>query len=360
MSASFVVKSREAVYFLVLPCTPLLGTVSLTQNGDIQTTVTVIIAAWNAKDTIDRAISSAFAQDGVHVDVIVVDDASQVPVLPASMKDPRLRVVRLQENGGPARARNRAFDCSTGQWIAVLDADDWMHPDRLRRMTELAEEVCADVVLGNFTACSENGQERVHVPLEAIDPRHPVSLADYVERDSGAFGSASIGYLKPIFRSEFFAKHGLRYNEALRVGEDFHMVLSALAVGAKVHIDSEPDYFYSTGHDSISHRPRPETLQAIVEADTEFLEKLGNRASPELTQKFRQRAIAQLDLVACEKVLGDLKRKDVVAALRNWSARPRASQRILQHIMQGGLRRFQAGLARQVYSEATCKPSKKS
>ena len=60
--------------------------------------------------------------------------------------DPRIRLVRSAQNSGPAAARNKALALARGDWIAVMDSDDLMHPDRLKRLIAAAERDGADIV----------------------------------------------------------------------------------------------------------------------------------------------------------------------------------------------------------------------
>ena len=106
-----------------------------------QPDVSIVIAAFNAAQTIDRAITSALAQQGVSLEVVVSDDRSTDTTLAVvrAIADPRIRIVALPENRGPGAARNAAIDAARGRWIAVLDADDTLLPERLARMIAKAE-----------------------------------------------------------------------------------------------------------------------------------------------------------------------------------------------------------------------------
>ena len=54
-------------------------------------------------------------------------------------EDPRIRVLRLSPNGGKPRAMNTMIATARGEWVAVLDADDAYHPQRLARLVAAAE-----------------------------------------------------------------------------------------------------------------------------------------------------------------------------------------------------------------------------
>lgn len=95
--------------------------------------VTVIIAAYDAPTMLPTALRSLQEQTWQNLEIIVVDDCS-----PSSgtfeaargfaERDPRIRVMRMEENVGAYGARNHALDYATGEFVTIHDADDWSHP----------------------------------------------------------------------------------------------------------------------------------------------------------------------------------------------------------------------------------------
>ena len=114
----------------------MAGTVTPKSDGGTPR-VSVVIAAYNAEATLERAVTSAAAQT-VPVEITVVDDASgdRTAALAERLCDryPAVRILRQLRNSGPAAARNRAIADGSAPWIAVLDSDDHMAPDRLERL----------------------------------------------------------------------------------------------------------------------------------------------------------------------------------------------------------------------------------
>jgi glycosyltransferase involved in cell wall biosynthesis len=102
--------------------------------------ISVICAVRDGERFIAEAITSATAQTGVRLEVVVVDDGStdRTPAILAEMaaRDPRISVI-TQANRGVAAARNVAIGHARGAYIAFMDADDVWLPDKLRRQLEL-------------------------------------------------------------------------------------------------------------------------------------------------------------------------------------------------------------------------------
>jgi hypothetical protein len=105
--------------------------------------VTVVIPNYNYARYLRAAAVSALNQDGVHTEVIIVDDAStdesaRVAEELASA-DPRVRFIRRQVNGGPVATFNDGLAAATGEYLVRLDADDLLTPGSLGRSAAVAE-----------------------------------------------------------------------------------------------------------------------------------------------------------------------------------------------------------------------------
>lgn len=95
-------------------------------------TVSIIMPAWNAAETIGKSIESVLRQSYGDWELIVVDDGStdSTSDVVASFADPRIHLF-FQPNAGVAAARNRGIGKSSGEYVAFLDADDLWLPGKL-------------------------------------------------------------------------------------------------------------------------------------------------------------------------------------------------------------------------------------
>ena len=104
--------------------------------------VSVVIPSYNSEKTIRQAVESALSQEGVTLEVIVVDDGSRIPaseVLSDLLADTRLRILRREENLGVAAARNHGIINAAGKYVALLDSDDWWEQGKLAEQVEALE-----------------------------------------------------------------------------------------------------------------------------------------------------------------------------------------------------------------------------
>ncbi len=114
--------------------------------------LTVILTSWNAADTVGRAIASVLSETGVDLECIVIDDGSGDGtadiVAAVAATDPRVILIRLQDNGGVSNARNHGLDAARGTWLTFLDADDLLRPGGLAALMRPTADPVVHAVIG--------------------------------------------------------------------------------------------------------------------------------------------------------------------------------------------------------------------
>ena len=104
--------------------------------------VSVVMPLRDAATTLESAIASVREQTHVDWELIVVDDGSTDGssglLDEVAAKDDRIQIEHTEARG-VAPAMNRACELARGEWIARMDSDDWMHPERLAKQLKHAE-----------------------------------------------------------------------------------------------------------------------------------------------------------------------------------------------------------------------------
>lgn len=215
--------------------------------------VSVLIPAFNASSFLERAVTSVLNQTLKSVEIVIVDDASTDGTYELaehlSAKHGIIRVVALRENGGPAVARNAAMQAASGEWLAILDADDAYDADHLERLQLIASQHYADVILSNFCYFDPASHTRGSEGVSQQDLPRSVDRYEYVASARPYLSHQDWGLLKPMLRAAFVKSHSISYPTFSRHGEDFLMMLDCLLAGGKVVISPSPTYLYThRGH----------------------------------------------------------------------------------------------------------------
>ncbi|TCM17985.1 succinoglycan biosynthesis protein ExoU [Novosphingobium sp. PhB165] len=233
--------------------------------------IDVIVACHNASTTIIRALDSALAAPQVRC-VIVADDASQdgTPDLVESRYPSRVTVLRAACNAGPAAARNRAIEHVQAPWFAILDSDDFFLPGRFDAMPPAGDfDIWADNIL--FTNTPDRAA-RFAVPAVESDGAEPIDIERFLLGNLSNFRRRrhQLGFCKPVFDTAFFRACGARYDEGLRLGEDFVLVLGLLLAGARFRFTRRCGYVAVERSDSLSARHGLAELAELLEAEEQL------------------------------------------------------------------------------------------
>ncbi|MFN4210366.1 MAG: hypothetical protein ACK4G5_07350, partial [Devosia sp.] len=180
--------------------------------------------------------------------------------------------------------------------------------------------------------------------LHFYEDGSPVSLLLGAEQDSlfsvtteqwicaGFDGSAPLGYLKPLIRADMLG--ALRYDESLRIGEDFDLVLRLLLAGATMVVLPEPYYLYRRHSGSISHRLSVTDLAAMLDSQHAMTRRLG-ALSPPLAAAFAARHAQLQQGLAFERLVAAIKGRNPAQALSLLARHPRLAMRLGRAFIEG-------------------------
>ncbi|MFF4660154.1 glycosyltransferase family 2 protein [Streptomyces sp. NPDC001381] len=206
-------------------------------------TITVVIGAYNAMPYLTRCLQSVIEQQpGPYtLECVAVDDGStdgtgeELDRFAAEHPD-LVRVVHQPNSGGPSGPRNVATGLARGRYVFFLDADDYLGPHAMRRMTEMAERNGSDVVLGKYVG---------------VDCDVPRSMFEASEEVVDLATSRVWYALTPhkLFRRSFLQERGLRFDEDIRIGEDRLFVTKAYLQASVVSVVADEDCYYKVRRD---------------------------------------------------------------------------------------------------------------
>lgn len=114
--------------------------------------ITVLVAVYNSERYLRKCLDSLVGQSLKDIQVVCVDDcstdSSRSIIEEYVNADPRFNLISLTENQGQAVARNVGLEIADGEYITMLDSDDWFDADSLQKAYDaLAEDEGADCVL---------------------------------------------------------------------------------------------------------------------------------------------------------------------------------------------------------------------
>jgi hypothetical protein len=212
----------------------------------------VVIAAYEAAGTIAEAVESALSQSVPPIEVLVVDDGSSDGL--ERVLDPyRDRIIYLpQPHRGPSATRNAGARRASGDFIAILDADDVYEPGRLQALGALAA-ARPDLDILTTDAYFEAGG----VVTGRFSQKTPFAVGD---QSTAILERCFIA--EPAVRREALLAAG-GYDETLRIAEDWDLWIRMLHAGSVAGMVDEPLLRYRIGGPSLTSR-RAASLRSRV------------------------------------------------------------------------------------------------
>jgi len=191
--------------------------------------ISVVIPAYNAEDTIEKAVDSVLDQTEKDLEIVAVDDGStdrtgQI-LDELCRKDPRIRIIH-QANGGVSRARNAGIRAAKGKYLMTLDDDDTISPCMLETMRKEAEKSGSDLVICGIRLVypdhteSFEAKEAFSAPKDRFLQEKMAWLYD---------NHLLTTHSNKLYDLDLIRKKGVFYDPALQINEDSDFVLRYLA-----------------------------------------------------------------------------------------------------------------------------------
>lgn len=214
--------------------------------------LTVVIPVFNRSRELVRALQSLVAQSDSEFDVIVCDDGSTESiesVVREFYSQLRLRLLRIENSGGPARPRNVATQAATTRWISYLDSDDWWFPNRIAIVKGMLDDSVDIVYHPLVVHRADRGSK--------AKPRHGAQVGEALRMADPLWHMVKFGNPLPtsgttIRRSSLIEIGGFDERPNLVSVEDFDAWLRLVAKGARVRHIPEVLGIYWVGMDQIS------------------------------------------------------------------------------------------------------------
>ena len=208
---------------------------STAQKIDTAMRIAVVIPVYNGAPYLEECISSALAQGQLAHEVVVVDDGStdSTPSIIEAFaaRDQRVRSIRLENHGRPAAPRNRGVEATTCDWVALLDADDVWHPNKLARQVAAWRATPHLIAIG--------GQARylgTSGPMRGILGEAPTDDT-WAKVRAGRYVPFLVPSTLVVRRSTFLEIGG--FDEAIPAAEDLEFIARLAALGPIGYVEDE-------------------------------------------------------------------------------------------------------------------------
>jgi glycosyltransferase involved in cell wall biosynthesis len=183
-----------------------------------QLPLSVIMPVYNGEKYLEEAISGVLTQNFTDFELLIIDDGStdsSVKII-QSIKDSRIRLIQNDKNRGVAYTRNVGLKEAKGEFLAWMDCDDLIEPNRFEVQINCLRENPEIGICG--TALQRFGEGKPYVSRKFLDP--PLIKAALLFYNSLLSATT-------MYRMEMIRKAELTYDTRLLVAEDYDFFFEA-------------------------------------------------------------------------------------------------------------------------------------
>lgn len=172
--------------------------------------VSIVVPIYNQEKYLHQCLSSLVNQTLEDIEIICVNDGSKDASLQIleefKDKDSRIKIFN-KENSGYGNTMNVGFDAATGEYIGILESDDYADLDMFEKMYNAAKEHDVDVVKTNFYYLFKDKSDFVEVlPANSYDK-------PFSPKDNQLIFTTEPAIWSALYRTDFIRRNSLRFLE---------------------------------------------------------------------------------------------------------------------------------------------------
>lgn len=210
--------------------------------------ISVIVPVYNAEEFLEQCLESIVTQTYKDIEILLIDDGStdHSREICKSYKEKDCRIKYYQKkNEGSSAARNFGLKLCSGNYVAFIDADDFITENFLESLFDNMKKHNAAISACNFKEIRKQG--------ESISCRLDSQMIVYDEQlNFCQYAPAFIYVWGKLFQKDLL--EGIFFDEKISVGEDSLFSVYAAKKSGRIYFDSNSFYMYRIRQNSVSHQ----------------------------------------------------------------------------------------------------------
>ena len=236
--------------------------------------ISIIVPVYNSENFLPRCLDSLLQQTLSDIEIIALDDASTDGSLRILQEysDERLKAVSDGKNLGPGIRRNQGISIAQGQYIMMVDSDDWLEYDACRQLVAKAQETDCDAI--SFNAFVEDKDTQRESNYYQVEKEFCGTWQDIFP----LIFKTPFHSWHWLYKSSFLKEHKIAYLDCSFL-EDVPFVLSVLLNAGKILFYPQNLYHYVQNDESIVHRQSDKFMCIfdVIAAVDAILEQAGQK-----------------------------------------------------------------------------------
>ena len=202
--------------------------------------LSIVIPVYNGEKYIENCIESIAKQNNGKIEIVIVNDGSKdgtgALCLRLAEKYSFIKYFE-KENGGVSSARNFALDKITGEYVWFIDVDDEITVGSVEKVFEVDN----DLAVFNYVRLT--AEEKV-INITDKDHVYQLTSLDNFFNDYVFCYKLNNALWNKVFKSSIIKENGLKFDEGVKIGEDFMFCLSYYKFAKEIKFSTTPIYRY--------------------------------------------------------------------------------------------------------------------
>lgn len=222
--------------------------------------ISVVMPVYNALDYVNRAIDSVLNQTFDNLELIIIDDGSDDDTIQAIIAIPDDRIILHRNRHDFISSLNLGLDRARGKYIARMDSDDIMLPERLQLQFDFMEKYPDIDICGTWAECFGSFDQTMR------------TLTTHPEIARGLLSQNAMIHPSVIMRKSSLRGHQLKYDPDYLYAEDYKLWIDCISHGCKFANIPNVCLRYYCGESQVTSKFRPQMNAAMKRAQQVYIE----------------------------------------------------------------------------------------
>ena len=230
--------------------------------------VSILVPVYGVEKYVERCAESLFGQDYEKIEYVFVDDCTpdgSVGVIERTLeryphRQSRTKIVHHERNRGLSAARNTALDASSGEYLMIVDSDDWLADQSVvSTLVKRMQETGADIVVFDHKNVYPHGESASYKDI-------PSAKEEYLKFVLECRCTPSLA--TSFYRASVWRDNGVRNIEGLDMSEDYTVQPRLIYYARKIDYLRQPLYcYYRANEGSYINSMKPSITKNIPELE---------------------------------------------------------------------------------------------
>lgn len=222
--------------------------------------VTVGIPLYNCEKYIERCLTSIINQTYSNIEIIIINDGSidnSLAIVEKIREKNKLKNINIysKKNEGPSMARNDIIQKATGEFLLIVDSDDWIEDTTIEELVHMQTKYDSDIVKMNYYISLNEKNNKKNKSIIKKYKNHVIDIEkDKIKIAADIINGNITSYTWSMLIRKDIIKEDLYFEKDINHLEDKIFLLKLIANVKKMYFSEKPLYHYFLNVNGLMHK----------------------------------------------------------------------------------------------------------